>query len=891
MKRITEFLSIGLLTFGLLALADVAAHHATEQLGRPLVRDLNYYQAFYALAATLALVTPAFWMFILQRKDGPSRAWRNLWTCGLVAFMVHLYWTNSAMGEGDCSDALVGAASVDAWRYGVTLASWWLFDVVFAWKMPNRPPWVRLQRGALHLALFIGLVAASLPRGQGLVLVLGVVLLISVLVSAALRVLLRPYDAESLVGRAFPLLFRSINRFMDWHRLPTWLGVLNLAALRQTLRANNLHDTKDIPISNPQNVTTTPPYEPGRLFKRDDDGFYNDLRTPTMGASAETTARGDALTSIQAVENSAHFNRCHPGARFGRNVALAEAFPDEKNLLNPNPRVISNELLARDTFKPATTLNMLAAAWIQFETHDWFNHGEPLFEDEPARDPSLPFTPAQCRSHRVPVPDGDRWHEDPIRIRPTRPDPTRDYDKERREHGGRLRHPPTYANASSHWWDGSQIYGSDPQTTLRLRSDFKRDHDGNLLRDDNNHLIPTGELLADGKLFVGQNGLSLDPSTGTAFAGLIGNWWVGLSLMHNLFAREHNAICDAIRREYPYWSGEQIFTVARLVNAALMAKIHTVEWTPAILGHPALQVAMDANWWGLLTERIKKLFGRLSENESFGGIPGSGVEHGAADFALTEEFVSVYRMHTLMPDRLAILSARDGRTLKEYVLPDGVIGDESWLTVLDEGASMSDLLYSFGVAHPGANTLHNYPNFLRRLQRPPQFGVTEVIDLAAIDILRDRERGVPRYNRMRRLLGCPPIASFDDFKNPLFPTLGADLRRIYGTTADGRDDVEMLDLMIGMFAEVPPAGFGFSDTAFRIFIVMASRRLKSDRFIASDFTPEVYTQVGLDWVENTSMRDVLVRHYPALQPALYGVENAFAPWKRVEVNPASASAT
>ena len=54
-----------------------------------------------------------------------------------------------------------------------------------------------------------------------------------------------------------------------------------------------------------------------------------------------------------------------------------------------------------------------------------------------------------------------------------------------------------------------------------------------------------------------------------------------------------------------------------------------------------------------------------------------------------------------------------------------------------------------------------------------------------------------------------------------------------------------------MQAEKPPKGFGFSDTAFRIFILMASRRLKSDRFFTDDFRPEVYTQVGYDWVNET----------------------------------------
>ena len=86
--------------------------------------------------------------------------------------------------------------------------------------------------------------------------------------------------------------------------------------------------------------------------------------------------------------------------------------------------------------------------------------------------------------------------------------------------------------------------------------------------------------------------------------------------------------------------------------------------------------------------------------------------------------------------------------------------------------------------------------------------------------------------------------------------------------------------MVGLYAEPLPKGFGFSDTAFRVFILMASRRLKSDRFFTSDYNAETYTQTGLDWIDETTMIDVLKRHYPELAPALRGVDNAFAPWTR-----------
>jgi hypothetical protein len=102
-----------------------------------------------------------------------------------------------------------------------------------------------------------------------------------------------------------------------------------------------------------------------------------------------------------------------------------------------------------------------------------------------------------------------------------------------------------------------------------------------------------------------------------------------------------------------------------------------------------------------------------------------------------------------------------------------------------------------------------------------------------------------------------------------------EIRRVY----DG--DIDRVDTTVGLFAENPPKGFGFSDTAFRIFVLMASRRLNSDRFFTVDYKPEVYTPAGMEWIDNNTMKTVLLRHYPQLEPALRKVDNAFAPWARV----------
>lgn len=148
-----------------------------------------------------------------------------------------------------------------------------------------------------------------------------------------------------------------------------------------------------------------------------------------------------------------------------------------------------------------------------------------------------------------------------------------------------------------------------------------------------------------------------------------------------------------------------------------------------------------------------------------------------------------------------------------------------------------------------------------------------VVGPAATDILRTRELGVPRYNEFRRLLHVKPARSFEDLAGD--EVIAAKLSKIYG------GDIERVDTIIGMFAEKKPEGFGFSDTAFRVFILMASRRLNSDRYFTTDFTTEMYTQVGMNWVQDTTMVDVLLRHYPELRPAMRGVTNAFQPWMAV----------
>ncbi len=559
------------------------------------------------------------------------------------------------------------------------------------------------------------------------------------------------------------------------------------------------------------------------LTARTEDGTCNSLETPAMGAA---------------------------NIRFGRNVPIEQTYGESGDrLITPNPRDISLKLMSRENFIPARSLNFIAAAWIQFMTHDWFSHGQ--------NQESNPIL--------VPLAKDDPFAKDFLEVRRTRLN-TETFPEDEGQ-------PATYTNNNTHWWDGSQIYGSDAASNEKVRA-FK-----------------------DGKLLVSEEGRLPRDFTGMPVTGFSDNWWLGLSMLHQLFVLEHNSVAEMIKSKHPAWNDQQIYDKARLVISALMAKIHTVEWTPAILANPALEFGMNANWFGALGAKqqgvvrdglrivtsplaqLEGLVGSMARSDSkfaafldgnhaveraLGGLVGSPkASYYGVPYTLTEEFVSVYRMHPLLRDNIDIFSIDNSVQIGSIPLENTRNSDAETIMAKQ---NIDDLWYSFGTTHPGALTLGNYPKFLQNLSLP-----VGNIDLATVDVLRDRERGVPRYNQFRRLIGLKPIESFEDLE-----TDAATLRKlkmIYN------DKIEDLDLLVGSLAEnVRPEGFGFGETSFQIFILNASRRLMTDRFLTEDFTPAVYTTEGLNWVQTTTMNDILVRHFPRLAAKIGAQSNAFKPW-------------
>src|SRR5260370_18064210 len=117
-----------------------------------------------------------------------------------------------------------------------------------------------------------------------------------------------------------------------WYTLPKDLGLAELIGIRDTLRRENLFDTSRLPSVDP---VKPPPYDESYLTARTPDGSWNDLEHPEMGMA---------------------------NTRFGRNVRLADTWPDQDRMMVPNPREISLKLMPPNTFTPAPPATTLTPA-------------------------------------------------------------------------------------------------------------------------------------------------------------------------------------------------------------------------------------------------------------------------------------------------------------------------------------------------------------------------------------------------------------------------------------------------------------------------------------------------------------------------------------------------
>ena len=313
-----------------------------------------------------------------------------------------------------------------------------------------------------------------------------------------------------------------------------------------------------------------------------------------------------------------------------------------------------------------------------------------------------------------------------------------------------------------------------------------------------------------------------------------------------------------------------------------MAKIHTVEWTPAVLPNNKVAPGLCVNWWGLSETRLRPFRKRRIQrvlklrHPVLGGLVGGRRNNHGVRHQFSEEFVSAYRLHEGMTEKIGIRYVED-TSARTYVATDATRGHAAHRLVQTHG--LGNLFNSFGFEKGGALINNNLPKWMTDMSIDGH----AVVDIGTVDILRDRERGMPGYNELRALQGLPRLKSYDDLA--VDPVTKADLERLYGPAPGGLD---ILDLQVGMLCDQKrPEGFGFDDLRFAFFIKAASSRLEQDPMFCENMNAAVYTEWGLNHIDAMDLREVLLLECPELRASplarkdargRYTLGNSFEPW-------------
>ena len=459
----------------------------------------------------------------------------------------------------------------------------------------------------------------------------------------------------------------------------------------------------------------------------------------------------------------------------------------------PHPRVISNELFSQYGIF-SDPLNLSDFLWVygQFIDHDITAVGNNLAEFTPIMVdfPDPHFNPSgQLPNVMIPM---FRSLEAPGT-------------------GTSINNPRRYTNSITAFIDGSAVYGSD-----EFRADYLRLGVEGKLRVSSGNLLPWNTV-------TGETGAIIDPGAphmdnenpfndelfiaGDARA----NENPLLVAFHTLFVREHNRLCDEIKIANPGWTDEQIYQHARKFVGGFIQNITYSEWLPEMGVNLPAYTAYDSS----IDPGISNVFS-----------------------------AAAFRMgHTLLNSNIVRVN-NEGDTIPEgnLLLRDGFFQPHR---ILDEGG-LDPLFKGMAIQveqNLDAKVVDDVRNFL--------FGAPGAggLDLAAININRGRERGLPDFNTVRGNFGLGLYNSFSDLCSD--QEVNDVLTNLYGT-------IDHLDPWVGMLAEDHMDGALFGETIMKIMEDQFLRLRDGDRFYFEN--DPVLTADEKAEIRNTTLRDIIMRN-------------------------------
>lgn len=389
--------------------------------------------------------------------------------------------------------------------------------------------------------------------------------------------------------------------------------------------------------------------------------------------------------------------------------------------------------------------------------------------------------------------------------------------RERAGSGTGMNNPRTYDNEITAFVDASTVYGSDKE-----RADWLRAFEGGKLKTSAGNRLPWNTI--DGEF---GSLIDVDAPHMADDVGLSAKLFVAgdvranenplLAGLHLLFVREHNRLCDQWLMEDPSLdpsspqTDEELYQRARSLVSGIIQNIVYNEWLPSI----GIELPVYEGYNENVNPSITNAFS-----------------------------AAIFRWgHTMINDNILRVD-QDGETIAS-----GNVGlrDAFFNPIESLRFDLEYYLKGMGIQKQQSRDcrlVSSVRNFL--FEGNPILGG---LDLAAINIERGRERGLPDYNNLRIYYGLEPLMSFEQIAAN--PTDVPVLEEIYG-------DVWKLDPWVGMLAEPST-----DQSVFGELIVTGMREQfralrDGDRYYY--LNDEGITSTDLDLIKASTFASVILRN-------------------------------
>ena len=359
--------------------------------------------------------------------------------------------------------------------------------------------------------------------------------------------------------------------------------------------------------------------------------------------------------------------------------------------------------------------------------------------------------------------------------------------------------PRRQPNEITSWIDASNVYGSDAERARALRT-----------------LDGTGRMRTSEGDFLPYNTDGL-PNAGSSAPTLFlagdvrANEQVGLTALHTLFVREHNRVADEVRTQNPHLTGDEIYEAARSWVGAEIQVITYREFLPLLIGEGTLPAysgyddSVDAGI-GVLFSTAAYRFGHSMVSDTVLRLDENGETVAEGNLSLRDAFFNP----SLLPNEGGL-----DPVLRGYAAQ---IAQELDPKIVDD-------LRNFLFGPPGAGGL----------------------DLAALNLQRGRDHGLPSYNACRVALG---LASNGDMADITSDEATAEkLASAYGDTSD-------IDVWVGALCEERVPGAMVGELLHHVFSDQFRRLRDGDRF----WYQNVYRGEALRQLESVRLADVIRRN-------------------------------